>query len=774
MCCDRVRPRRIVTLGSSVAVLVRGGADDEPRVSYTEVAARELASGGRTWESSNHGRWFERVPEGLDRWERDVAPLAPSVVVLNYGFVDCQTPPIPHGLHRRIIDWKPAPAPQSLTRPARRRAEQALGRWTPLVDRVLGARAHKVTPDHFVECLSTLVRISRRELGAAVVLLGVGEPGDWLSELMPSIADRTARYDALVRQVAASAGAPFIDVRRPELRPPDGIHLDPAGHRFLGASIARAIVGRGGGVTARDLIWALKARTPERWPALLRARWLVTRLRLSAAWHRATVDVDVAPDLLVGRSVRVEVEPFSHNVLRWGRRGTIGAGSVIRLTGGTIELGDDVQIRDRCVLNVGGRLVLEGRNVLSWAVALHCGDSVRIGDRTIVGEYTTITDSSHQYTAEDDWVLHHVAMRPVRIGDNCWICAKATIARGTTIGDHCIVAGNALVTGTVPDAHVVTGVPSEEPTPLRHPWTGTMTTISVVVPTVDRVMLLQRCLRGLAAQERPPEEVIVVHDGVPAVEALLRSWSDRLPLHPVRIDDRGAVAKRNAGWRAATGEVIAFTDDDCEPAPGWLSGVAAPAATHDLVHGPIRPHPEDADVTGLFARTLDHPGPTRTFPNANLAVRRAALDRVDGYDDAFWGGGEDTDLAWRVIESGGTAAFVDDALVWHAVRPASLRDHLRSLPRWQTLPLVLSRHPALRDQLHRRVFWKRSHPAAVLAAISVVAAVRDPRCLVGVVPLLVRRIREAGVGDGLQLALADLVEVAVVGSGSVRYRAVLL
>lgn len=298
--------------------------------------------------------------------------------------------------------------------------------------------------------------------------------------------------------------------------------------------------------------------------------------------------------------------------------------------------------------------------------------------------------------------------------------------------------------------------------------------IAVVVPTVDRVALLERCLRGLAGQRRPPDEVIVVHDGDPAVEELLRRWTDRLPLLPVRISERGAVAKRNAGWRSASAPVIAFTDDDCEPAAEWLAGAERLAVGHDLVHGPVRPHPEDAGVTGVFARTLDHPGPTPTYPNANLFVRRVALERVDGYDDAFWGGGEDTDLAWRVLESGGTAAFAEDALVWHAVRPATLVDHLRSLLRWQTLPLVLRRHPQLRSELHRRVFWKRSHPTAVLAAAGLVLGVVDRRALAGVVPLLVRRCREAGWRDGGQLAVADVVEVIVVVSGSVRYRSVLL
>lgn len=302
-----------------------------------------------------------------------------------------------------------------------------------------------------------------------------------------------------------------------------------------------------------------------------------------------------------------------------------------------------------------------------------------------------------------------------------------------------------------------------------------MVEVSVVIPTVDRAALLDRCLGGLTRPQGADFEVIVAHDGDPGVQAVLDRWRRQLPLRDLRVAERGAVPKRNAGWRAARAPVVAFTDDDCEPAEGWLrAGLDALAPEVDLVQGRIAPHPADAAVTGVFARTLDQPSASDTYPNANLLYRRAALERVGGFDEAFWGGGEDTDLAWRVIESGGRAAFAPDALVHHAVRSADLAAHLRSLPRWATLALVLRRHPQLRRLLHRRLFWKRSHPAAVLAIAGLLAAVADRRALVAVLPLAVRRLSEAGPVDGARLALADCVEVLVVLTGSVRYRTVLL
>ncbi len=296
-----------------------------------------------------------------------------------------------------------------------------------------------------------------------------------------------------------------------------------------------------------------------------------------------------------------------------------------------------------------------------------------------------------------------------------------------------------------------------------------MGAVAVVVPTVDRPELLERCLRALAAQVRSPDEVVVVHDGAPGVEERLAAWAERLPLTVLR-GPRGASGKRNIGWRATGAELVAFTDDDCAPTPGWLAALAV--ADGDLLHGPVAPHPDDAHVDAVFARTLDVPVADDYFPTANLAVRRTWLQRVEGFDEGLHAG-EDTDLAWRVQEAGGRAAWVDGAEVLHAVRGMSFPDHLRSLWRWRSLPEVVRRHPRLRDPLPARLFWKRSHPLALLALGAVATPWRRSAALL-VLPLLVSRSRGRGLRFGAQLAAADVAEVAVVAVGSVQARTVVL
>jgi glycosyltransferase involved in cell wall biosynthesis len=298
--------------------------------------------------------------------------------------------------------------------------------------------------------------------------------------------------------------------------------------------------------------------------------------------------------------------------------------------------------------------------------------------------------------------------------------------------------------------------------------TSTPPTVSVVIPTVDRVDLLERCLRGLAAQRGVDFEILVVHDGNPDIVSLLDRWAETLPLRALKVQARGAAAKRNAGWRQARAPFIAFTDDDCEPAPGWLRE-AVPLldqAEIALVQGKVLAHPEDAQVSGLYARTIEVTGPLQTFPNANLFYRRDSLDAVNGYDERLRAG-EDTDLAWRILALGGEATFLDSALVWHAVRPVDFAGHLRSLPRWSSLPEVVRRHPQLRVLGHRRYFWKDTHPKAWLSLLGLLLAFRHPAALLLALPHLRARRHPS-------LIASDWAECLVMAGGSLRWKAVLL
>src|SRR3954447_12148350 len=105
---------------------------------------------------------------------------------------------------------------------------------------------------------------------------------------------------------------------------------------------------------------------------------------------------------------------------------------------------------------------------------------------------------------------------------------------------------------------------------------------SVVVPASPRPALLDRCLAALAAQEFDASsfEVIVADDaGSEATRRQAEAWACRTAVsirYAAPGSAHGPAAARNAGWRAARGWVVAFTDDDCIPGRRWLAeGVAA-------------------------------------------------------------------------------------------------------------------------------------------------------------------------------------------------------
>ncbi len=97
--------------------------------------------------------------------------------------------------------------------------------------------------------------------------------------------------------------------------------------------------------------------------------------------------------------------------------------------------------------------------------------------------------------------------------------------------------------------------------------------LSVVIPTYNRAKTLPRVLASIARQTVLPNEVIVVDDGsTDDTLEVLEGWKSSLPLKIIHQENLGASAARNAGIRAAAGDVIAFidSDDEYEPNAIWV------------------------------------------------------------------------------------------------------------------------------------------------------------------------------------------------------------
>ena len=206
--------------------------------------------------------------------------------------------------------------------------------------------------------------------------------------------------------------------------------------------------------------------------------------------------------------------------------------------------------------------------------------------------------------------------------------------------------------------------------------------VSVVVCSYNGARTIGQCLQSLAGLEYPDYEVIVIDDGsTDATRAIARQHGVRLLSTP----NRGLSAARNSGLELATGEIVAYIDDDAYADPHWLTYLAATFLTTDHVGvgGPNVPPPGDGDVAHAVAAAPGGPvhvllsdREAEHLPGCNMAFRRSALAAIGGFDPRFRTAGDDVDVCWRLRDRGGTLGFSAGALVWHH-RRGSVRAYWR-------------------------------------------------------------------------------------------------
>lgn len=292
--------------------------------------------------------------------------------------------------------------------------------------------------------------------------------------------------------------------------------------------------------------------------------------------------------------------------------------------------------------------------------------------------------------------------------------------------------------------------------------------------TCDRPDRLKRALAALEAQDfRGPWEVVVADDAPESASRdILAAWSGRSgPFRRTVVATSGHLGPgpaRNTGWRQTTAPLVAFTDDDCEPTPEWVSALVQAARDHPgaALQGPTAPHPTELADLDPFSRTLDVSALGPWFQTSNVAYPRAVLDQLGGFDGRYRRG-EDTDLAWRALEVGVEFHWVAEAIVHHAVMRLGALRKLRLAVAWAPAFRLYRRHPALRRALHLRVFWKPAHFTLLLAMLGLAAAPRTPPLALAALPyaysLRVRISAEGGrprhvpfyaAQDGLEIVAA--------------------
>lgn len=208
---------------------------------------------------------------------------------------------------------------------------------------------------------------------------------------------------------------------------------------------------------------------------------------------------------------------------------------------------------------------------------------------------------------------------------------------------------------------------ADTPFPRDHPWPR----ISVVVCTYNGARTLPTCLEGLRHLDYPDYEVIVVVDGSTDRSAEIASGFD---VRVIVTENQGLSCARNTGMNAATGEIVAYIDDDAYPDPHWLTYLASAftTSTHAGAGGPNLPPVGDGPVAECVINAPGGPAHVllrdllaEHVPGCNMAFRRSCLQEIGGFDPQFRAAGDDVDICWRIQEQGWTIGFSPAAVVWH-------------------------------------------------------------------------------------------------------------
>src|SRR5256884_7114034 len=207
---------------------------------------------------------------------------------------------------------------------------------------------------------------------------------------------------------------------------------------------------------------------------------------------------------------------------------------------------------------------------------------------------------------------------------------------------------------------------AEVPFSANLPWPR----ISVVVCSYNGARTIRDCLDGLEQLAYPDYEVIVVDDGsTDSTAAIACQYDYRL----IRTENRGLSNARNTGLKAATGEIVAYIDDDAYPDPHWLTYLAAwfLNTSHAAVGGPNLAPPGDGPIAECIARAPGGPVhvllsdcEAEPIPGRNMAFRKDCLEAVGGLHSPVPPPGDDAGWWWRGPGRGWAPGLWPPPTVW--------------------------------------------------------------------------------------------------------------
>ncbi len=242
------RPLRLVVAGNSVGYFVRPSGttlDDGP---YAEQVVRFLDDAGVPVALTNRSRWFDQIDAAFQRIEPDVVAYVPDVVVLNFGWVECQPKLFPTAVLVYLTTYRPNLDPRTfrLRRAAVRRGARLYKKLTPWAA-TRWKLPSRMSPKHFEIELERYIRVVRRELRSLVVVLNVNPPTQRIEDVLPGVTARSQIFSTIIERVVSSFDddqVQLLDTRTLVLDKgsdavlPDGIHFNVEGHRLVAAQLA--------------------------------------------------------------------------------------------------------------------------------------------------------------------------------------------------------------------------------------------------------------------------------------------------------------------------------------------------------------------------------------------------------------------------------------------------------------------------------------------------------------------------------------------------------
>ncbi len=201
---------------------------------------------------------------------------------------------------------------------------------------------------------------------------------------------------------------------------------------------------------------------------------------------------------------------------------------------------------------------------------------------------------------------------------------------------------------------------------------------SVVIPVRNGGNWIAGQLGALARQTFAGRFEVIVSDNGSTDDTvpMVVQWEHRFARLTV-VDSSirpGVSTARNVGARAAATAKLLFCDADDVAAPGWVEAMSAGLDRFDLVGGVLRTDVLNSERLRRWGEPDTHdrlPVALRYLPyavGANIGVKTAVMNSLDGFDTAFVGGHEEVDFAWRAQQAGHTLGHIPDAIIDYRLR----------------------------------------------------------------------------------------------------------